>query len=81
MPFSRLSWRIIVPAVVVFGLLDIGSIKFIRDAYPADPFKSEALLKCTAGDPGFVRFLPGDRAKCYARQPRTSRLETPQDTD
>lgn len=80
MPFSRLGWRIIVPAVVVFALLNIGAIKFVRDAYPADPFKSEALAKCVAGDPGFVRFFSNDRQLCYARQPRTSRLEAATDT-
>ena len=75
MPFSRLGWRVAIPAVVVFALLNIGAIKFIRDAYPTDPFKSEALAKCVAGDPGFVRFFPDDRARCYARQPRQTRLE------
>ncbi|HWD58724.1 MAG TPA: hypothetical protein VG308_10620 [Stellaceae bacterium] len=80
MPFARLGWRIIVPAVMIFVLLNIGAIRFVRDAYPADPFKSEALTKCIAGDPGFVRFFPSDRTECYARQPRTSRLETKSDT-
>lgn len=75
MPFARLGWRIIVPAVIVFVLLNIGAVRFIREAYPSDPFKSEALAKCIAGDPGFVRFFPNDRDQCYARQPRTSRLE------
>jgi hypothetical protein len=77
MPFARLGWRIIVPAVLAFVLLNVGAVKFVRDAYPADPFKSEALAKCVAGDPGFVRFLPDDRARCYARQPRQTRLESP----
>jgi len=76
MAFSRLGWRIVVPALVVLILLYVGA-KFIRDAYPTDPFKSQALAKCVAGDPGFVRFFPDERDKCYARQPRTSRLETP----
>jgi hypothetical protein len=76
MPFARLGWRIIVPAAAAFVLLNIGAVKFVRDAYPADPFKSEALAKCTAGDPGFVRFFPDDRARCYARQPRQTRLES-----
>ena len=76
MPFARLGWRIVVPAVVLFVLLNIGALKFIRDAYPSDPFKSEALTKCIAGDPGFVRFFSDDREHCYARQPRTSRVET-----
>jgi hypothetical protein len=79
MAFSRLDWRIVVPALVVLLLLYVGATKFISDAYPADPFKSEALAKCVAGDPGFVRFFPGERDRCYARQPRTSRLETPAD--
>ena len=80
MPFSRLGWRVIVPAVVLFALLNIGAIKFVRDAYPSDPFKAEALAKCVAGDPGFVRFFPDQRDQCYARQPRTTRLETAADT-
>jgi hypothetical protein len=80
MPFSRLGWRIIVPALALLILLNIGAVKFIRDAYPADPFKSEALAKCVASDPGFVRFFPDDREKCYARQPRTSRLDNPAGT-
>jgi hypothetical protein len=75
MPFAHLGWRIIVPAVLVFALLNIGAVKFVRDAYPTDPFKSEALAKCIAGDPGFIRFFPDDRARCYARQPRQTRLE------
>jgi hypothetical protein len=80
MPFSRLGWRIVVPAVVAFALINIGAIRFVRDAYPSDPFKSEALAKCVAGDPGFIRFFPDDRAKCYARQPRQTRLESRVDT-
>ena len=79
MPFSHLGWRVVVPAVILFALFDIGAIKFIRDAYPADPFKAEALAKCVAGDPGFVRFFSDQRDQCYARQPRTSRLETASD--
>jgi hypothetical protein len=77
MPFSRLGWRIGIPLIIAFVLLNVGALKFIHDAYPADPFKSEALAKCVAGDPGFVRFFPGDRAQCYARQPRQSRAENP----
>ena len=80
MPFSRLGWRILVPVIAVFVLLNIGAVKFIRDAYPADPFQAEALAKCVAGDPGFVRFFPGDRAQCYARQPRQTRHESASDT-
>jgi hypothetical protein len=76
MPFARLGWRIIIPAAIVFALLNIGAAKFIRDAYPSDPFKSEALAKCVAGDPGFVRFFSDDRTRCYARQPRQTRLES-----
>jgi hypothetical protein len=42
MPLSRLGWRIGIPLIIAFVLLYIGAVKFIRDAYPADPFKSEA---------------------------------------
>jgi len=76
MPFSRLSWRVIVPALLAFVLINVGAIRFIRDAYPSDPFKSQALTKCVAGDPGFVRFFAIDREQCYARQPRQTRLES-----
>jgi hypothetical protein len=79
MPFTRLGWRILIPAIVVLALLNIGAIRFVREAYPADPFKAEALAKCIAGDPGFVRFFSDDRAKCYARQPRQTRLENAPD--
>ena len=77
MPTFRLGWRVVIPVVVVFSVLNIGAVKFVRDAYPADPFKAEALAKCVAGDPAFIRFLPGDRDRCYARQPRQSRLDHP----
>ncbi|HVH78279.1 MAG TPA: hypothetical protein VM782_02725 [Stellaceae bacterium] len=80
MPFARLSWRIIVPAIVILALLNIGGVKFVRDAYPSDPFKSQALARCVASDPGFVRFFPDDRERCYARQPRQTRLENASDT-
>ena len=79
MPFSRIGWRIAVPAVVVFALLNIGAIRFIREAYPADPFKSEALVEMRRAT-RFVRFFPNDRTQCYARQPRTSRLEAAAET-
>jgi hypothetical protein len=67
---SRVVRRAAIPAVIVIGLLNLGGIKFIKDAYPADPFKAGALAKCIASDPGFVRFLPDERGRCYARQPR-----------
>ncbi len=77
MPGLRLLRRAAVPAVMVFGALYIGGISFVRDAYPADPFKSDALAKCIASDPGFVRFLPEERTRCYARQPRITRDYSP----
>jgi len=51
-------------------LLAVGGLKFVRDAYPADPFKSEALRNCVMHDRAFIRFSPQDRAECYARQPQ-----------
>lgn len=66
----RLVRRAAIPTVIAIGLFNIGGIAFIKDAYPADPFKAGALAKCSASDPGFVRFFPGERARCYARQPR-----------
>lgn len=55
--------------VVVVVMANIGAVKFVRDAYPADPFKSTALEKCLAADRGFIRFSAEQRAHCYARQP------------
>jgi hypothetical protein len=66
----RLVRRAAIPAVITIGLVNLGGIKFIKDAYPADPFKAAALTKCSEADPGFVRFLPNERSRCYARQPR-----------
>ncbi|HEX3882576.1 MAG TPA: hypothetical protein VHW66_07960 [Stellaceae bacterium] len=55
---------------IVALLLSVGGLKFVRDAYPGDPFKSEALRNCLAHDPAFIRFSPEQRAGCYARQPQ-----------
>jgi len=69
-----------VPAIIVLALLGLGGAKFVRGGYPTDPFQSEALAKCVAGDPGFVRFFSDERARCYARQPRQTRLEAASET-
>jgi len=66
----RLVRRLAVVVVIVGALLGVGGLKFVRDAYPADPFKSGALAKCLAADHGFVRFFAEQRASCYARQPQ-----------
>jgi hypothetical protein len=58
---------------IVVVLLSVGGLKFVRDAYPGDPFRSEALRNCLAHDPGFIRFSPEERASCYARQPQLAR--------
>jgi hypothetical protein len=55
---------------IVVMLLAVGGLKFVRDAYPADPFKSEALRNCLLHDRAFIRFSSQDRADCYARQPQ-----------
>lgn len=55
---------------IIVSLLAVGGLKFVRDAYPADPFKSEALRNCLMHDRAFVRFFPQERADCYARQPQ-----------
>jgi hypothetical protein len=62
--------RLGIGAGIVVMLLAVGGLKFVRDAYPGDPFKSEALRNCLAHDRGFIRFFPQDRAECYARQPQ-----------
>ena len=67
MPVVR---RLGITGVIVVLLLAVGGLKFVRDAYPADPFKSEALRNCLMHDRAFIRFWPSDRADCYARQPQ-----------
>jgi hypothetical protein len=63
-------------------LLAVGGLKFVRDAYPGDPFKSEALRNCLAHDSGFIRFSPEQRADCYAHQPQLSGvLHEPQESN
>ncbi|HEX5320170.1 MAG TPA: hypothetical protein VFW46_13495 [Stellaceae bacterium] len=59
-----------IATLIVGLLLGVGALKYVRDAYPADPFKSEALRHCLAHDPAFIRFSADDRANCYARQPQ-----------
>jgi hypothetical protein len=71
---SRLSWRIAVPLAILFVALNIGSLKYVRDAYPADPFKRMALTHCVASDAGFVRFFASDREACYTRQPQVPHM-------
>src|SRR3954454_2134543 len=65
----RFRWvrRGAIAVVIVVALLNLGGVQFVRNAYPADPFKAEALAKCIAADPGFVRFFPYERSRCYAR--------------
>jgi hypothetical protein len=75
MPF-RLGWRFVFPVALAAILLNVGAVQFVREAYPADPFKSQALAKCLANDPGFIRFISEDRDKCYARQPRQTSATT-----
>ena len=70
MPVVRLLRRLLIVLFVVFGLMNIGVIRFVRDAYPADPYKSHALAQCLAAEPGFIRFSAAERERCYARQPR-----------
>ena len=41
-----------IAVAIVVALLNLGGIQFVRDAYPADPFKAEALAKCIAADFG-----------------------------
>jgi len=67
MPIVR---RLGIAGGIVVLLLAVGGLKFVRDAYPADPFKSEALRNCLLHDRAFIRFSPTDRADCYARQPQ-----------
>jgi hypothetical protein len=70
----RVVRRLGIVCGIVVLLLGVGGLKFVRDAYPADPFKSEALRNCLAHDSGFIRFSPEQRADCYARQPQLSGL-------
>ncbi len=66
-----------IAVAIVVALLNLGGIQFVRDAYPADPFKAEALAKCIAADSGFVRFFAYERSRCYARQPRVTSQYSP----
>ena len=70
MPGLWLVRRLAVAVVIAGVLLGVGGLKFVRDAYPADPFRSDALAKCLAADHDFVRFFAEHRARCYARQPQ-----------
>jgi hypothetical protein len=70
----RLGWRIALPFAILIVALNIGSLKYVRDAYPADPFKRVALAHCVAADAGFVRFLASDREACYTRQPQVPHM-------
>lgn len=36
-----------------------------REAYPTAPEQRQAIDLCSRTDPTFVRFLAGDRARCY----------------
>ena len=53
--------------LLVFNLVDDRPRHFLAAAYPANPFKREALQKCLDADPTFVRFLPDQRSACYIR--------------
>ena len=74
---SRLVRRTALTLVMGAILYNFGGSDYVRQAYPADPTKSEALANCAATDPSFVRFFPSDRARCYARQPRLMRSLQP----
>ena len=39
------------------------------EAYPREPDKRRALELCGQLDPTFLRFVPSERADCYARSP------------
>ena len=68
----RVLRRAAIAAVALVAVAYFEGFQSVRDAYPADPFKAEALAKCLATDPGFIRFFANDRARCYARQPRVT---------
>ncbi len=38
-----------------------------HSSYPADPHKAHALALCQQDNSSFIRFLPSERADCYAR--------------
>ena len=70
MPALQLVRKVGIVVGICGVLLSVGGLKFVRDAYPADPFKSSALNKCLASDHGFIRYFAEERARCYARQPQ-----------
>lgn len=75
----RVVRRLGIVSAIALLLLGVGGLRFVPDAYPADPFKSEALRNCLANDRGFIRFSSEQRANCYARQPQLSSVKREQD--
>ena len=47
---------------VLFGHQAVG---LVLAGYPRDTIKREALARCAAADPHFLRFSQRDRAECY----------------
>jgi hypothetical protein len=55
---------LVVVAGVIYGRHAVG---FFANAYPQDRTFAEALDRCAAGDPQFVRFSERARQGCYLK--------------
>ena len=51
--------------VAMTVVFDGNPINAIRDAYPSDVAKQEALKRCARMDAAFTRFSTSDRDMCY----------------
>ena len=68
----RISTFLVISVVVAATLVTLygrQAIALVRDAYPSDPARAEALNRCAAGDPHFIRFSERERDGCYAHFP------------
>ncbi len=63
-PTIRIIGGVAILAIVavLFGQQAIG---VVLAGYPRDTIKREALARCAAADPHFVRFSQRDRTECY----------------
>jgi hypothetical protein len=69
MPASQFTmWgmlTLMIFGAVIGGVIHGDLFSSLRDAYPSDPAKQEALHHCGQMDGAFSRFSEQDRARCY----------------
>ncbi|GEM_PF-2014070 len=63
-PIYRLIGGLVALSVVVF-LFGNQAVGYVQAGYPKDMIKREALARCAAADPHFLRFSQKDRTECY----------------